>query len=40
MISPDGRVGISYEDYAVALVDEIDEIDDPAHVCSRFRVGY
>jgi len=28
---------ISYEDYAVALVDEIEK---PAHVRQRFTVGY
>ena len=32
-----GRFGISYEDYAVALVDEIDH---PRHHRQRFTVGY
>ena len=32
-----GRFGISYEDYAVALVDEIDH---PRHHRRRFTVGY
>ncbi|MEU9341786.1 NAD(P)H-binding protein [Streptomyces sp. NPDC048278] len=33
----DGRARISYEDYAVALVDEI---EDPRHLNRRFTVGY
>jgi uncharacterized protein len=32
-----GNFGISFEDYAVALVDEIET---PAHLNSRFTVGY
>jgi putative NADH-flavin reductase len=34
---PDGTFGISYEDYAIAL---IDEIETPAHLNARFTVGY
>ena len=33
----EGRSGISYEDYAVALVDELET---PAHIRTRFTVGY
>lgn len=33
----DGQARISYEDYAVALVDEIDH---PQHLDRRFTVGY
>jgi len=33
----DGKSHISYEDYAIALVDEIEQ---PAHVRQRFTVGY
>lgn len=32
-----GEFGISYEDYAMALVDEIES---PAHLDARFTVGY
>jgi putative NADH-flavin reductase len=32
-----GKSWISFEDYAVALVDEIER---PAHACQRFTVGY
>ena len=32
-----GRSAISMEDYAIALVDELER---PAHVCARFTVGY
>lgn len=34
-LAPKSRV--SFEDYAVALVDELEE---PAHACARFTVGY
>jgi putative NADH-flavin reductase len=37
VVSQDGGYGISYEDYAVALVDEIEE---PTHLNRRFTVGY
>jgi len=33
----DGKSHISYEDYAIALVDEIEQ---PAHIRQRFTVGY
>ena len=33
----DGKSWISYEDFAVAL---LDEIETPAHVRGRFTVGY
>ena len=33
----DGRSGISYEDYAIALIDELER---PTHVRQRFTVGY
>ena len=33
----DGKSHISYEDYAIALVDELEQ---PAHVRQRFTVGY
>jgi putative NADH-flavin reductase len=33
----DGEARISYEDYAVALVDEI---ENPRHLNARFTVGY
>jgi putative NADH-flavin reductase len=32
-----GKSSISYEDYAVALVDELEK---PRHVRARFTVGY
>lgn len=37
LTAADGRSHISYEDYAVALVDELET---PAHVRRRFTVGY
>ncbi|SKA05779.1 NAD(P)-dependent oxidoreductase [Consotaella salsifontis] len=37
LTAPDGQSHISYEDYAVALVDELEK---PAHVRQRFTVGY
>ncbi len=37
VVDTDGGFGISYEDYAVALVDEIDH---PRHHRQRFTVGY
>ena len=33
----DGKSQISFEDYAVALVDELEK---PAHERSRFTIGY
>jgi uncharacterized protein len=32
-----GKSWISYEDYSIALLDEIEK---PHHICSRFTVGY
>jgi putative NADH-flavin reductase len=37
LIAADGRSWISFEDFAVALADEIER---PAHPRSRFTVGY
>ena len=37
LTTADGKSGISYEDYAVALVDELER---PAHSRRRFTVGY
>jgi len=37
MVDASGRSSISYEDYAVALVDELER---PKHLCRRFTVGY
>lgn len=37
LVDADGRSAISGEDYAVALVDEIET---PAHIRARFTVGY
>jgi putative NADH-flavin reductase len=37
LTAADGKSHISYEDYAIALVDEIEH---PAHVRQRFTVGY
>ncbi|AJE48754.1 NAD(P)-dependent oxidoreductase [Celeribacter indicus] len=37
LIGADGRSAISFEDYAVALVDELDS---PRHLRRRFTVGY
>lgn len=37
LTAADGKSHISYEDYAIALVDEIER---PAHVRQRFTVGY
>jgi uncharacterized protein len=37
LTAPDGKSSISYEDYAVALVDELEK---PAHARRRFTVGY
>jgi len=33
----DGKSRVSFEDYAVALVDELEK---PAHECARFTIGY
>lgn len=37
LVAEDGKSSISYEDFAVALVDEIEA---PKHVRARFTVGY
>jgi putative NADH-flavin reductase len=37
LTGPDGKSWISFEDFAVALADEIER---PAHIRSRFTVGY
>jgi putative NADH-flavin reductase len=37
LVDHTGRSAISMEDYAIALVDELER---PAHVCARFTVGY
>jgi uncharacterized protein len=37
LTAPDGKSSISYEDYAVAMVDELEK---PAHSRRRFTVGY
>jgi uncharacterized protein len=37
LTAPDGKSSISYEDYAVALVDELEK---PGHSRRRFTVGY
>jgi uncharacterized protein len=37
LTAADGKSSISYEDFAVALADEIDR---PAHIRRRFNVGY
>lgn len=37
LTAADGNSSISFEDYAVALVDELEK---PAHIRSRFTVGY
>ncbi|GGF38114.1 3-beta hydroxysteroid dehydrogenase [Aliidongia dinghuensis] len=37
LVGADGKSWISYEDYAVALLDEIEK---PRHVRARFTVGY
>ena len=37
LTAPDGKSSISYEDYAVAM---IDEVETPKHIRARFTVGY
>jgi putative NADH-flavin reductase len=37
LVDADGRSHISYEDFAVAI---LDEIEDPRHIQRRFTVGY
>ncbi len=37
LTAPDGKSSISYEDFAIAM---IDEIETPKHVNTRFTVGY
>jgi uncharacterized protein len=34
---PDGKSSISYDDYAIALVDELEK---PQHIRARFTIGY
>ncbi len=35
--APDGKSSISYDDYAIALVDELEK---PRHIRRRFTIGY
>ncbi|HSO93635.1 MAG TPA: NAD(P)-dependent oxidoreductase, partial [Candidatus Dormibacteraeota bacterium] len=35
--APDGKSSISYDDYAIALVDELEK---PQHIRQRFTIGY
>jgi putative NADH-flavin reductase len=35
--TPDGKSSISYDDYAIALVDELEK---PQHIRQRFTIGY
>jgi uncharacterized protein len=35
--TPDGKSSISYDDYAIALVDELEK---PRHIRQRFTIGY
>lgn len=37
LTAPDGKSSISYEDYAIAM---IDEVETPKHIRARFTVGY
>jgi putative NADH-flavin reductase len=37
LVDASGHSGISVEDYAVAMIDELEK---PAHVRQRFTVGY
>jgi putative NADH-flavin reductase len=37
LTAPDGKSSISYEDFAIAL---LDEIETPRHIRARFTVGY
>ena len=37
LTAADGKSSISYEDYAIAMIDEIDK---PQHIRGRFTVGY
>jgi putative NADH-flavin reductase len=37
VIGADGKSAISYDDYAVALVDEFEM---PQHIRARFTIGY
>jgi uncharacterized protein len=37
IVGMDGKSWISYEDYAIAL---LDEIENPQHIQQRFTVGY
>ena len=37
LVGADGKSSISFEDYAIALADEIER---PAHLRKRFTVGY
>lgn len=37
LTAPDGKSSISYEDYAIAM---LDEVENPKHIRARFTVGY
>jgi putative NADH-flavin reductase len=37
LTAPDGKSSISYEDYAIAM---LDEVENPKHLRDRFTVGY
>jgi putative NADH-flavin reductase len=37
LVDPSGKSWISFEDFAVAMADEIER---PAHIRKRFTVGY
>jgi len=37
LTAADGKSHISYEDYAIAM---LDEIENPRHIRARFTVGY
>ena len=37
LTAPDGKSSISYEDYAIAM---LDEVENPQHLRGRFTVGY
>jgi uncharacterized protein len=37
LTAADGKSSISYEDYAIAMLDEIEQ---PKHIRGRFTVGY
>ncbi len=37
IVAPDGKSSISYDDYAIAFVDELEQ---PSHIRKRFTIGY